>query len=46
MNNIKIGVQGAKGSFSEEAGFIFSKNHGIDSAEIIYRMTNNYHHQL
>jgi len=41
MNNIKIGVQGAKGSFSEEAGLIFSKNHGIDSAEIIYLISSD-----
>lgn len=41
MNNIKIGVQGAKGSFSEEAALVFSKNHGIDSAEIIYLISSD-----
>jgi len=26
----KIGIQGAKGSFSEEAAHYFAKNHGLE----------------
>ena len=36
----KIGVQGGKGSFSEEAGKIFALNHGIDPVEIKYLITS------
>ena len=33
---IKIGIQGAKGSFSEDACNKFALNHGIDKFEIIF----------
>jgi len=35
-----IGIQGVKGSFSEEAAWIFIKNHGLDPAEINYRISS------
>ena len=34
MSLVKIGIQGAKGSFSEIAGETFAKNHGIKFFEI------------
>ena len=40
MNKIKIGVQGAKGSFSEEAALHFSENHGMKYVEIIYLISS------
>ena len=30
MSKLKIGIQGGKGSFSEEAAQTFAVNHGID----------------
>ena len=41
MQKIKIGIQGGKGSFSEEAAFIFSKNHGIRDVEIVYLISSD-----
>ncbi len=32
----KIGIQGGKGSFSEEASSIFARNHGLDQIELEY----------
>ncbi len=32
---IKIGIQGARGSFSEEAAEVFARNHGIDEYELL-----------
>ena len=40
MKEVKIGIQGGKGSFSEEAAKVFSQNHGIDEAEIQYLITS------
>ena len=37
---IKIGLQGAKGSFSEEAAEIFVKNHGIEDYEFKYLISS------
>tara|TARA_B100002051_G_scaffold41846_1_gene36170 strand:- start:2092 stop:2655 length:564 start_codon:yes stop_codon:yes gene_type:complete len=37
---IKIGIQGAKGSFSEDACNKFALNHGIDNFEIIYQISS------
>ena len=35
-----IGVQGGKGSFSEEAANLFCKNHGISDSKIIYQISS------
>ena len=40
MKKIKIGIQGGKGSFSEEAAQTFISNHGIDNHEIIYLISS------
>ena len=40
MNKVKIGIQGGKGSFSEEAAQIFSQNHGIVNPEIVYLISS------
>ena len=40
MKKIKIGIQGGRGSFSEEAANIFSFNHGIEQPEIIYLISS------
>ena len=40
MKSIKIGIQGGKGSFSEEAANIFAKNHGLKDYEILYLITS------
>ena len=32
----KIGIQGGKGSFSEEAANVFAKTHGLEDFEILY----------
>ena len=40
MKQLKIGIQGGKGSFSEEAADTFSKNHGISNPEIIYLISS------
>ncbi len=36
----KIGIQGAKGSFSEEAAKLFAKNHGVEPHQIIYLISS------
>jgi prephenate dehydratase len=36
----KIGIQGGKGSFSEQAAQEFAHNHGIEGAEIIYQISS------
>jgi len=36
MIKVKIGIQGGKGSFSEEAAHTFATNHGIEDPEILY----------
>ena len=41
MKSIKIGIQGGKGSFSEEAANVFVKNHGIKNFEITYLISSN-----
>ena len=40
MQELKIGIQGGRGSFSEEAAIIFSKNHGIKNAKISYLISS------
>ena len=40
MKLIRIGIQGGKGSFSEEAANTFAKNHGLNDYEIIYLITS------
>ena len=35
-----IGIQGGRGSFSEEAAHYFMKNHGIDDSQIIYQISS------
>ena len=40
MKKVKIGIQGGKGSFSEEAAQIFSQNHGIINPEIVYLISS------
>ena len=37
---IKIGLQGAKGSFSEEASNIFAKNHGLENFQLEYLISS------
>ena len=37
---ITIGIQGGKGSFSEQAAQEFSHNHGLEGAEIIYQISS------
>ena len=37
---ITIGIQGGKGSFSEEAASEFAKNHGITDTEVIYQISS------
>jgi len=37
---MKIGIQGGKGSFSEEAAKTFAKNHGIKDYEIVYLISS------
>ena len=39
MKSINIGIQGGKGSFSEEAARIFAKSHGIEDYVIDYLIT-------
>ncbi len=36
----KIGIQGAKGSFSEEAAHYFAKNHGLENFKVEYLITS------
>ena len=40
MKKNTIGIQGGKGSFSEEAAKKFAVNHGIQDAEIIYLISS------
>ena len=40
MNNTQIGIQGGKGSFSEEAAQTFAANHGIKDPEILYLISS------
>ena len=40
MKKNKIGIQGGRGSFSEEAAKKFAVNHGIQDAEIIYLISS------
>ena len=35
-----IGIQGGKGSFSEQAAHEFSHNHGLEGADIIYQISS------
>jgi len=35
-----IGIQGGKGSFSEQAAHEFANNHGLEGAEIIYQISS------
>ena len=37
-----IGIQGGKGSFSEEAANTFSKNHGLTNFKIIYQISSEH----
>ena len=37
-----IGIQGGKGSFSEEASNIFCKNHGLTDFKIIYQISSEH----
>jgi prephenate dehydratase len=37
-----IGIQGGKGSFSEEASNIFCKNHGLTNFKIIYQISSEH----
>ena len=37
---IKIGIQGAQGSFSEEAAHLFAKNHGIEGYKMEYLISS------
>ena len=37
---MKIGIQGGKGSFSEEAAKTFAKNHGVKDYEIVYLISS------
>ena len=40
MKKMKIGIQGGKGSFSEEAAKVFAKNHGIKDFDIVYLISS------
>ena len=40
MKSIIIGIQGGKGSFSEDAAKIFAKNHGVDDFKISYLISS------
>ena len=40
MKKMKIGIQGGKGSFSEEAAQTFTVNHGMDNPEIVYLISS------
>jgi len=40
MKKVKIGIQGGKGSFCEEAAQIFSNNHGIYNPQIVYLISS------
>ncbi len=36
----RVGIQGAQGSFSEEAALAFCDRHGIDDYELVYLITS------
>jgi prephenate dehydratase len=36
----RIGIQGAKGSFSEEAALEFGRRHGLDDSKLVYLITS------
>ena len=40
MNPVIIGIQGGKGSFSEEAAKTFANNHGVENFEIAYLISS------
>ena len=40
MKSVIIGIQGGRGSFSEEAAKAFAKNHGVDDFEISYLISS------
>ena len=40
MKSNNIGIQGGKGSFSEEAAKVFAKNYGIEDIEIVYLISS------
>ena len=37
-----IGIQGGKGSFSEQAAHNFANNHGLEGAEIVYQISSEH----
>ena len=37
---ITIGIQGGKGSFSEEAAYKFADNHGLKKIKIVYQISS------
>ena len=37
-----IGIQGGKGSFSEQAAHNFAHNHGFEGAEIVYQISSEH----
>ena len=39
---ITIGIQGGKGSFSEQAAHSFAQNHGLERAEIVYQISSKH----
>ena len=39
---LTIGIQGGKGSFSEQAAHEFAKNYGLESAEIVYQISSEH----
>ena len=41
MKSTRIGIQGGKGSFSEEAAKVFAKTHGLKDFEITYLISSN-----
>ena len=40
MKSTKIGIQGGKGSFSEEAAKVFAKIHGVEDFKITYLISS------
>ena len=39
---ITIGIQGGKGSFSEQAAHSFAQNHGLEGAEIVFQISSEH----
>ena len=37
-----IGIQGGKGSFSEQAAHEFANNHGLEGAKIVYQISSEH----